>query len=358
MMKRFRRGAIALGMILAGISGQAKAQTAAERSGARAAATAGLDAFKDGKYDQAADYFDRAESLMHAPTHLLYLARSNAKLGKLVIAREYYLKLSQERLAATASKPFRDAQASAEKELAELEPRVPYLTVQVKGGGAKDVQVTRDGEPMPVALVGVPHPEDPGNHTFSARADGMESAPSSVLLKESARETVVLTLQASASAPAAAVSPNGSSSTGKGSAHVGFGSEPTAPDEAGSSGTSALRVLAYTGMGLGAVGLGIGGYFLVKSNDTRKAGDALTAACAPTVTCRDPKNEEPIRANEADEAQQRTMGAVGLIAGGALFATGVSLLIVDLASSHRQEARLPNFQPLLTLNSVGVLGRF
>jgi hypothetical protein len=227
--------------------------------------------------------------------------------------------------------------------------------VQVNGGGAKEVQVTRDGELMPRALVGVPHPDDPGTHTFSATADGMESAPSSILLKEAARETVVLALHANAQAAGAA---GGSAGAGKSSASVGFGEEPAATDESHSGGVSAVRVLAYAGMGLGAVGLGIGGYYVYKSNDTHKQGNVLADECSPTNSCLEPAVLAPIRANESEEANQRTVAAVAFIAGGTLFATGVTLLIVDLASSHKQEAREPALQPMLTLNSVGVSGRF
>ncbi|HEY0467269.1 MAG TPA: hypothetical protein VGC79_23875, partial [Polyangiaceae bacterium] len=155
-----RPSILALAAILAVIPARASAQTDAERAGARSAGLAGLEAYTAGKYEQALDFFTRAESVMHAPTHQLYLARSSAKLGRLVSAREYYLKLTQERLPASASKPFKDAQASGDKELAELEPRVPYVSVVVQGANAKEVQVVRDDEALPQALLGVPHPED------------------------------------------------------------------------------------------------------------------------------------------------------------------------------------------------------
>ncbi len=77
----FRLGAVALGAILAVIPAPASAQTDEERAGARAAGLAGLEAYQAGKYDQAVDYFGRAESLMHAPTHLLYLAAETRNSG-------------------------------------------------------------------------------------------------------------------------------------------------------------------------------------------------------------------------------------------------------------------------------------
>src|SRR5262245_47766485 len=74
------------------------AQTDEQRAGARSLATEGATAFKDGRYKDAVDLFTKAESLMHAPPHLLYLARSHVKLGQYVKAREAYLRITKEQL--------------------------------------------------------------------------------------------------------------------------------------------------------------------------------------------------------------------------------------------------------------------
>jgi hypothetical protein len=352
MTNFLRPSALALGAIVAVLSSAASAQTDEERSGARAAGIAGLEAFSGGKYDQAVDYFSRAESLMHAPTHLLYLGRANAKLGHLVSAREYYLKLTQERLPATASKPFRDAQASGDKELADLEPRLPYVSVVVQGTGGKDVQVTRDQERIPQALLGVPHPEDPGTHTFKATADGMESAPSTVLLKEGAHETVVLTLTASAAAPAA-VGPTGSGQP----ASSGFGSEAVA-DTPSSGGTSAMRIASYVGMGVGAVGIGVGIYFISKSADPRNQSNALFNQCIATMSCTAPGTDtaDRIHSLDSDATQKRNIGIVSVVAGGAFLATGVTLLVLDL-TSHKS-ASAASARAVVGPTYAGIAGRF
>ena len=59
---------------------------------------AGAAAFKDQRWAEAVDLFKRAESMVHAPTHLLYLARAQDKLGHLVEAHEAYLKIVKEPL--------------------------------------------------------------------------------------------------------------------------------------------------------------------------------------------------------------------------------------------------------------------
>src|SRR5215216_760448 len=133
---------VAAGMITAP---SARAQTREQKAGARAAADAGGDAFDAGKYAEAADLFERAERLVHAPPHLLYAARAHVKLGHLVEARELYLSLTRERLPDSTPRAFRDAQQMGEKELADVEPRLPYVSVVVQGGaGATSVQVKRN----------------------------------------------------------------------------------------------------------------------------------------------------------------------------------------------------------------------
>jgi hypothetical protein len=349
MTTSLRPSIFALAAILAVIPARASAQTDTERAGARAAGTAGLEAYTAGKYDQALDYFTRAESLLHAPTHQLYLARCSVKLGHLVSAREYYLKLTQERLPSSASKPFRDAQAAGDKELSELEPRVPYVSVVVQGTNAKDVQVVRDEQPLPPALLGVPHPEDPGTHTFKATASGMESAPSTILLKEGAHETVLLTLNAVASAEPATA---GKVTAGTAGFDNGAGDAPSSKGNG-----PGLRIAAYSGIGLGAVGVGIGTYFLVKAHNTQTQADELfNSTCGVGMTC----DRAPVDEIDGRAQSQRIAGAVTTIVGGALLVTGVTLLIIDLngSSSHSEAGTGPQLRPILGLGYAGLSGRF
>src|SRR5688572_9853786 len=106
----------------------AAAQTDEQRASARSLATEGATAFNEARWKEAVDLFTRAESLVHAPPHLLFLARAHTKLGQFVKAREAYLKIVKETLAPNAPRAFRDAQVSAEQELKEIEPRIGSLT--------------------------------------------------------------------------------------------------------------------------------------------------------------------------------------------------------------------------------------
>src|SRR5512146_2478764 len=72
-------------------AGDGACQANEERVGARAAAVEGAKAFSEKRWADAIDFFKRAESLVHAPPHLLYMARAQAQIGQLVEARENLL---------------------------------------------------------------------------------------------------------------------------------------------------------------------------------------------------------------------------------------------------------------------------
>lgn len=355
---------LAIGTILvaAGLvtAPHAAAQTKEQKAGARAAADAGGDAFDAGKYAEAADLFERAERLMHAPPHLLYAARSHVKLGHLVEARELYLTLTRERLADSAPRPFRDAQTMGEKELAEIEPRLAYVSVVVQpGAGATSVRVTRNGEPVPAELLGVPAPVNPGEYAYQAFADGMESNSTTVKLKEGTRETVLLTLRdipgASKNKPAPAGSPAAADTSTAGGSLT---TPPPSDSDGRGGGGRPLLVGSIAGFGVAVAGGVVGTLFLLKSGETRDESDAAFKKCRAAGTC---PNEESAGAKEidaidADARTQQAIGITGLVVGGVGLAAGVTLLIMDQNRSTVTSSR--SITPIVGLNYWGVAGRF
>src|SRR5688572_15746281 len=185
--------AAALAVSLLAASGVALGQSDEQRAGARTLATEGAMAFNEGRWKDAADLFARAESLVHAPPHLLFMARAHAKLGQFVKARESYWKIIREQLSPNSPQAFRDAQAAAEEERKQVEPHVGRLLVKVEGAEtAKDLVVTVDGQPFPSVMLGVPQPIDPGEHTVTATATGFKAVPSKVAIKDAGSGSVVV----------------------------------------------------------------------------------------------------------------------------------------------------------------------
>jgi hypothetical protein len=332
------------------------AQTQEQKAGARAAADAGGDAFDAGKYAEAADLFERAERLMHAPPHLLFAARSHVKLGHLVEARELYLTLTREHLPDSAPRAFRDAQQQGERELADVEPRLAYVSVVVQGGtGATSVHVTKNGQAVPAELLGIPTPVNPGDYSYQALADGMESTATAIKLREGASETVVLTLREVPGAAKKAEQPTGPT-TGAASTGGSLTSPPPSDTGPNSGGGRPLLIGSIAGFGVAVAGGVLGTVFILKSSDSAKQSDDLYNNCRPMSGGCTSEQQAQIHSLDSDSGSQRGIAIAGFVAGGVGLAAGVTLLILDQNRSVVQSGA--SVTPLLGLNYVGLSGRF
>jgi hypothetical protein len=327
-------------------------------AGARAAATEGAKAFQEGRWQDAVDLFTRAESLVHAPPHLLFLARAQVKLGRLVAARELYNKILREPLAGDAPPAFLTAREAAEAEIETIEPRLARLTIKVEGASEKPVTVTMDGRPVASALIGVSAPADPGKHELSATAEGFIAKPQTVTLAEGGQGQVLLSLVPDPNykppapppgdAPAAAPASSGMASAPP------VGSEPQA---------TSLAVPAYTAFGVGAVGLGAGILFTLQSSSKRSDADDAFATCqaAGDGDCRenDPSAGEVVSL-EDDAKSAQTLATIGYIVGGVGVAAGVTLLILDGSggSESAGSRSSPTLRAWVGYRSAGLHGTF
>ncbi|HEY5372108.1 MAG TPA: hypothetical protein VIK01_00415 [Polyangiaceae bacterium] len=263
------------------------AQTDDDRAGARVAATEGVKASNEKRWADAADLFSRAESLVHSPVHLLYLARAQEKLGHLVKARENYNRVIREHLGADSPDAFKQAQASAQQEVGAIEPRLAAITVKL-GGQKGDVTVTMDGEKVPPALLGLPLPVDPGSHTFLAAGTDLKSDPVAVTVTEGGKDTVTLLVK---SAPGT-VAPFSTPPAATPAAAAGTpAATPVAAPVAAPVGTGPTTRPTPTGVYVGAavtgalvVGAGVTGVLaLGKHSDYNKANDGSDPSHADSL---------------------------------------------------------------------------
>jgi len=312
----------------------AYAQTDLERATARDAANNGRAAFDAGQYEKAIDSFSRAEQLVHAPPHLLFLARAQVKLGRLVAARESYLKITRETLSAKAPKAFVDAQTAAEQEQGAVDARLPSVTVVLQGAPADGVVVQMDGTTLPAAMIGIPLPADPGQHVFKASG--------------SATGTPVT--------PAAGAAP-----TGAPAASTPASTEPVTVDSSQVKG-SGLRIASYVSFGLGAVGLGVGTFFILKSSSTRSESDKIYDDCRtgnPLGKCLDPIKQSQIRSKDSDADSQGKIGVIGLVGGGVGVIAGITFLVLDASSGNKSAHQsTPHVTPVFGFRSLGLVGTF
>lgn len=339
----------------------ALAQSDEQRAGARSLATEGAVAFNEGRFKDAVDLFKKAESLVHAPPHLLFLARAHAKLNQFVKAREAYLKIIKEQLPANAPQAFRDAQAVAESELSVIEPKIGRLAITVEGAeGAKDLVVKLDGVTVPPVLVGVPQPADPGEHKVEAGATGFRSQPQTVKLGEAEKASVTLKLEVDPNAPATtsdapAADPSGGATPAEAGRTPSENTAPAGPSDSGASrGSSGLRIGSYAAFGLGAVGLGLGIVFTLQSSS--KSSEADDLCNLPGGGCPESQRDK-VDQLDADAKSAGTLGVVGFVVGGLSVGAGVTMLVLSSGSSKTARTE-EGVAPWVGLNSAGIRGRF
>jgi hypothetical protein len=348
---------ISLGMMV--VQPSAWAQTDDDRAGARVAATEGVKAINEKRWADAADLFTRAESLVHSPVHLLYLARAQEKLGKLVKARENYNRIIREKYGAEAPDAFRQAQSSAQQEVSGLDARLAAITVKLDGEKGA-VTVTMDGEKVPSALVGLPLPVDPGSHTFVAAGTDLKSDPVTVSVTEGGKDTITLTVKPApgtqapdAAVVAAGTQPAAAATTAGAAPPAATSTAPpgTQPSSA-SSGSSGMKIGGYVALGVGVVGVGLGTVFLLQAKS--KKSDADNLCNLSNGGCPLSKKSD-IESLDNSYKSAGTLSVVGYGVGGAALITGVILLV---ASGGQHTESTAAVTPWIGYQSAGVSGRF
>lgn len=356
------RTLLSAGMLLA-YATSAAAATDEERATARSLANQGVNAFKAKRFGEAADLFQRAESLVHSPVHLLYLGRSYANTGKLVRAQEAFLQATREELTASSPAAFSKAVDEAVNELEAIKPRLAQLTITLSGlGDQAKPEVSIDGEAIPAVMVGVPVPMDPGQHRVEAKAPRYLSTWRKITLAEGQSEAVRLELTPD---PAAAEVPE--EPTGDPSATPGTGEPPISKRPAEDS--DGNPVFLYTSLGamaIGLGGLGLGTYDLLKAFDARDKGNALYNQCEPSTTAPnrrlcDDNVIAQIGAYDSEDERYRNRAIVPYIVGGVGLALGTTLLILwanSTGSPSKSTAAQTTVYPWIGAGSAGVFGQF
>ncbi len=298
-----------------------------DRSGARSAAEEGAKAFEEGRYDDAVRFLKKAESLVHAPPHLLFLARAYQAQGHLVQAQESYMAIVSEKLSASAPDAFHDAQKEANVELEAIQARIPKLTISVAEEYA-DLVVTVDDKPVSSTLVDVPTPIDPGEHVVVVSARGKVRAEQRITLKEGARESLSFALEdAAGPAPTAAAT----------ATTPGADATPAYENDSRST-------WGYALLGGGIVFVGVGSYFGLAAKSQKD--DAL----GDDDLCGGPGCTERGR-EEIDAAITKSRIATGGFAlGAAALGVGTYLLLTGKPPSS-ETAR---WTPILSPNTLGL----
>jgi hypothetical protein len=353
-------------------SGTAYATDDSAKGAARELANEAKSDFDAGKFEEAGSKFQRAYEIAKVPTLAVWAARALVKRGKLVAASELY---RQAALLAPndlwVGDAQQQAQADAEKELGELQPRIPKLRIRVEGAAGYDVDLTVDGARMAAALLGIDLPTDPGRRHIVGKR-GTDLLEQTVDLAEGERKEAVMKFNAAAPAVALpaksaevlpapsgmvqpAASPRAENAAPAGSAPApapevrrdGLTTTPvptvTERSSSASNSGSAQRTWGWAVAGVGAAGLltGIVTGIAVMAN-TSLRNDCPNGACAPS------------KSGSVDTYNlMRNISTAGFIVGGVGAAVGVSLLL--WTPRHESDSRMALW---LGPSSAGVKGAF
>jgi len=249
------------GVALAGAPGKALAQgNSADAEELFKQGRAALDA---NDYATACPKFAASLQIERAVGTLMSLAKCEEASNKLASARQHWQEAAD---FADASNDRLARGPACRVKFAELDRRVPRLTVRLAQGAPSDTVVKRDGAFILAATLGSPWPVDPGPHTLETSAAGRDTTTLQVELKEGeAKEAIA--------------APGPETAVGLVAPPPAVSTSPHAASRAsGGMGGLFWTGVAVTGTGV-AAGLIFGGLALSKSGSL--SGECPNHTCTP-----------------------------------------------------------------------------
>ena len=300
----------------------------------RAARDRFAEAEKDedaGRWSDALEKVQRVAEVKLTSGVRYHLALCEEHLGHLVAALEAFGDAKTQAKADGA----RDVLRLVGKQLDELGPRVPRLTVRITPADAAAI-VTLDGNLLPASSVGAPFPVDPGVHRLEARAAQKTTAAAMVTLHERDVTSIDLVLGEPAATPLPPPPPLAAPAPAPRAALTI--APVAATDAAGPSERSRTGALIATAGAVALAGWGLTAFVL--------AGNAVTSG-----------EEECAQQHPPCDAQKTAVRAWDFTAAGSwVGAAAVGTLAVVLWTRPRSAA--PNAALTIGPASIGVRGQF
>lgn len=298
------------------------------RDDARALALEGIRLLDADQPEKALVKLEQAESTFHAPPHLLYIARAQRRLGRLVDAHRTLVKVMAEDVLEQAPPAFKKAKQDAAVEATDLATKVPSLSIEVVGG-SRPISIAVDGTPIPAAHLTFPVAVVAGPHEVAA-SDGEGRRVTKTIEASTAGAKVPVVIDFDAAA----------------SSEVPLGPDPEPNGNDGVEPGGGFPIVGTVLISLGAAAL-VGGV-ITGALTLSEAGD-IKASCNQNICPPD---------LEADADGAKTLGnlSTGLfIAGGVVAAAGVVVLVVELSGDDDTEPDLAlRFRP----GGLSLSGRF
>lgn len=222
-------------LIVAGALWSAPAFAQGDPAAAEALFRQGREAADAGDHATACARFEESNRLDPAIGTVFNIADCKEKLGLIATAWTLFQEVAQK-------VPSNDDRHRIAKERADtLEPRLPKLTVVARGTLPEGAKLKRDGVVLGSASLGLAIPVDPGGHTVTVTAPKREPKEFEIELAEKEAKT----LEVSAG-------PVQSDTQGEGESQGGGGTGDVTADSGSGNG------LAFTMLGVGGVGVAVG----------------------------------------------------------------------------------------------------
>lgn len=291
--------------------------------------------FEKKDYASACPAFGESYRLDPRPGVLFSQAECEAAWGKVATAASHYgdfLALVA-RLPAEQRAKQGEREKHSKKQLTQLEPRLPRLTLRLPPGAPAGAVVQRDGVALGAVSLGLPLPIDPGEHTITlVAADGQKTEEKVTLSPGEARDFTPRL-------PAPAAPPPATSAAASSAA-------PAAPPPPGPPPRS--PTLGYVIGGVGLAGLVVGGVTGALAFSRKKDVDS---GC-PSKVC---KNQDALDAASAS----RRFGNISTVAFGVGVAgVAVGAVLVLTAKPDKASGWRPQLDVGPRQAALGLQGRW
>lgn len=307
----------------------------ATRAAARALGEQGVEAYWAGDFATADAKLDQAYRLYPTPTLGLWSARARVRRDRWVEASERYRDAARASEAVGNNAAQKQAQHKATKELEELLPRIPSITIQLEIVDPSAVRITLDGVDVPSALIGARRPTNRGQHTLVVTL-GKDRRQLEFELSEGQHEQLAVELEQSESQPPMA-SAAGEAIEDSPAATPAPTPKPV-KKKASSGGFVRPAAIAAVAVGGASIAAGI-----------------VSAFAARDVLEQCPQNVCPVPEDKAQYDTLKSVSTITIYAGAALAVAGLATLIVYRPDPARSSERLAwSVSP----TSVSLSGRF
>ena len=163
----------------------------------------GVKEMKAGNFVVACPALAESDRLEPRPGTLFALAECEARWGRLATATAHYQDYTTRvsRLPAADQEAHRERVAIAATRVADLEPRIPKLTLVLPPDAPPGTEVRRDDVVLGAPSLGTPLAIDPGTHELATRAPGGTPHQQTVELQPGESKTVELVVNPAPAPP-------------------------------------------------------------------------------------------------------------------------------------------------------------